>query len=140
MKFHIERRDGYLFAELFQRDTAAEMRAFLEAVKAACVEHGCPNILLAIRASRAVFKPEDYGLGTYATAMATPSCRVALVGDSSELHHAHDYIQLVARQQGLNVRAFRDERAAVRWLQDRDGPGDKAPPPGARGRGPSKRT
>ena len=120
MKFRIERRDGYLHAELYQRDTSAEMRAFLQAVKEACLEHACPHILLAISASRAVFKPEEYGLGTYASAMATPSCRVALVGDSSELNHAHEYIELVARQQNLNVRAFREVQGAVRWLQSRD--------------------
>jgi hypothetical protein len=140
VKFHIERRDGYVHAELYQRDTADEMRTFLEAVKAACLEHGCPNILVAIRASRAVFKPEEYGLGTYASAMATPACRVALVGDSSELHHAHEYIELVARQQGMNVRSFRDDRVAVRWLQGKDEPGDKAPGLAAPGRGDSRRT
>ena len=139
MKFRIERRDGYLHAELYQRDTAAEMRTFLEAVKEACMEHGCPNILVAIRASRAVFKPEEYGLGSFATAMATPSCRVALVGDSSELNHAHEYIELVARQQSLNVRSFRDTQVAVRWLQSKD----EGEAPGSSGdfepAGPSKR-
>lgn len=128
MRFRIERREGYLYAELHKRETAAEMRAFLEAVKGACVEHGCPRVLLCLRASRAVFKPEEYGLGGYASAMATPKCRLALVGDSSELHHAHEYIELVARQRGVNVRAFRDERAAARWLQDGDAPPQKPGP------------
>jgi hypothetical protein len=42
------------------------------------------------------------------------SCRIALLGDSSELHHAHEYVELVARQQHLNVKAF---RAAAEWLE-----------------------
>lgn len=117
MKFRIEPREGYLLAELQNRETAAEMRAFLEAVKAACLEHGRPAILMQVRDSRPAFKPEDYGLsGGFAEGLATPACRIALVGDSSELNHAHEYVALVARQQAFRVRAFRDSAAALRWL------------------------
>ena len=122
MEFRIEPRGAYLHAELRHRDTAAQMREFLEAVKAGCLEHGCPHILISIRDSRAVFKAEEYGLGEgYASALVTPSCRVALVGDSAELHHAHEYIELVARQQQVNLRSFRDPAAAVRWLGESEG-------------------
>ena len=76
MKFSIEPRDGYLHALLSGRDTAEEMREFLRAVHAACRRHEQPRILMEVRRSRAVFKPEDYGLSGerrgYANALATP--------------------------------------------------------------------
>ncbi len=109
-----------MLALLSGRDTAEQMRTFLRAVHEACRRHDCPRILISIRASRAVFKPEDYGLSGaspgYAAGLATPACQIALVGDTPELNTAHEYIELIARQQGLNVRAFREDAAAARWL------------------------
>jgi hypothetical protein len=120
MKFSIELRDGYLHATVYNRDTADEMREFLLAVHAACRKHGSSKILLAVRRSRAMFKPEDYGLSAenrgYANELVTPACQIALLGDTDEVNSANEYIELVARQQGVNARAFRDERAAQRWL------------------------
>jgi hypothetical protein len=116
MRFSIHRRPGYLLAEIVQRETGEEMREFLVAVSAACKEHGVPQILMRVVRSRPVFKAEEYGLSSYVHQLATPSCQVALVGDSPELHAAHEYIEVVARQQKLNVRAFADEASAVRWL------------------------
>lgn len=120
MKFSIELREGYLHATVYNRDTADEMREFLLAVHAACRKHGSCKILLALRRSRAMFKPEDYGLSAenrgYANDLVTPACQIALVGDTDEVNSANEYIELVARQQGMNARAFRDEGAARRWL------------------------
>jgi hypothetical protein len=116
MRFSIERRDGYLHATLFGRDTAEEMRDFLLAVHAACQEHGIPKILMTVRQSRAVFKPEDYGLNGYVKDLVTPACQIALVGDTDEVNAANEYIEVVARQQGVNVHAFRNESAALRWM------------------------
>jgi hypothetical protein len=107
----------HLYAELRERETAADMRAFLEAAKASCGEHGCPRILICVRDSRPVFKAEDYGLSGNVSALVTPECRIALLGDSSEHHHAHEYVEIVARQQGVNVKAFRAEAEALRWLR-----------------------
>jgi hypothetical protein len=131
MKYSIQSRVDHLHAELENRETAADMRAFLLAVKQACRENGQRNVLLCVRDSRAIFKAEEYGLSGemrgYLSDLVTPGCRVALVGDSSELHHAHDYVVLVARQQGINARAFRDVRAALEWLRS---PEDRSPAPG----------
>jgi len=126
MKYRIQRRGSYLFAELTGRETSFDMREFLLAVKGACQEHACPRILLSIRDSRPMFKLEDYGLSGqlrgYVSEIVTPSCRVALTGDSSDLHHAHEYIELVARQQQMNVRSFRAVDAAIRWLEEAEAP------------------
>jgi hypothetical protein len=118
MRYSIEPRDGYLHATIFNRDTAAEMREFLLAVLNASRSYALPKILLAVRRSRAMFKSEAYGLNSYAKELATPSCQIALVGDTDEVNTANEYIELVAREQGLNVRAFRDEDAAQRWLAE----------------------
>jgi hypothetical protein len=32
---------------------------------------------------------------------------------------SHDYVSLLARQQGINLRSFRHEAEAVLWLKDR---------------------
>lgn len=116
MRFRIEPREGYLHAAIYNRDTADEMREFLLAVHAACRSHDTPKILISVRQSRAVFKPEDYGLSGYVNELITPACQIALLGDTDEVSKANEYIELVARQQGVNARAFRDERAALRWL------------------------
>jgi hypothetical protein len=120
VRFSVEPRQGYVYAALEGRDTAAQMREFLLAVHAASKQHDCAKIVISIRRSRAVFKPEDYGLNGYVNELVTPACQIALVADTEELNSANEYIELVARQQGVNVRAFRDEAAALRWVS---GPG-----------------
>ena len=91
---------------------------------AAAREHGLPKILISVRQSRAMFKPEDYGLdsGGYVSRLVKARCSIALIGDTHEVNSANEYIEMVARQQGLNVRAFRDERAALRWLDGAGAP------------------
>jgi hypothetical protein len=117
MRFKIEPRGDHLLASLQGRETGGETREFLMAVHAACREHRCPKILMSIRASRPMFKPEDYGIATYVKDLVTPKCQVALVGDTPELNAAHEYLEMCARQQNMNVRAFGDEAAALRWLR-----------------------
>ena len=116
MRYSIEPRGGYLHCAVTGRQSADDMREFLHAVQAACRQHGCPKILMAVRNSRVIFKPEDYGLSSYVPELVSPHCQVALVADSRELNAAHEYIELVARQQHINARAFRDESAALIWL------------------------
>lgn len=123
MRFGIEPRGDHLYASLQGRETGGEMREFLVAVHAACAEHRCPRILMSIRASRPAFKPEEYGISTYVRELVTDKCRIALVGDTSELNAAHEYIEVCARQQNMNVRAFADEVAALRWLRGSPEPG-----------------
>lgn len=122
MRFTIEPRKGYLRAALWERETAEQMREFLLAVSAACREHQCSKVVMLVRRSRPAFKPEDYGLTTYVTGLVTSACQVALVGDTEELHTAHQYLEMSARQHGINARAFRDEAAALRWMSGAVGP------------------
>ena len=116
MRFSVQARQDYLAADLVGRESAEEMRRFLHAVRARCRRLQLRKVLITIRQSRALFKAEDYGLPGYAHVLASPVCQVALVGDSPELNAAHEYIEVIARQDNLNVRAFVDEAAAARWL------------------------
>ncbi len=121
LRSRITIEQGYLRAEMAGRETAAETGQFLKEVAAAMLEHERARVLVVVRESRAIFKVEDYGLSEYFKAMAArPGRRVALVGDSSESYAAHGYIELLARQRGLPVRAFREEAAALEWLRRDD--------------------
>jgi len=117
VRYSIEPRSGYLACTVSGRDSADDMREFLHAVQAACRQYACPKILMSVRGSRVIFKPEDYGLSSYVPELVSPNCQVALLGDSQELNAAHEYIEVVARQQHINARAFRDEASALRWLE-----------------------
>jgi hypothetical protein len=122
MRFTIEPRPGYLRATLSDQETPDEMREFLVAVSAACQKHACPKVVLVVRRSRPAFKPEDYGLTSYVSELVSGECQVAMVGDTEELRAAHAYIEMAAQQRNINARAFRDERAALRWLAGSVGP------------------
>ena len=117
MRFTIEPREGYVRAAVWERETADEMREFLMAVSKACRENESSKVVLVVRRSRPAFKPEDYGLSSYLKDLVTPECQVAMVADTDELHSAHEYIEMIARQQNINARAFRDEAAAMRWMR-----------------------
>jgi hypothetical protein len=123
MRYSIEPRPGYVRAALWDQETPDEMRQFLVAVSAACHKHSSSKVVIVVRRSRPAFKPEDYGLTTYVSGLVTGECQVALVGDTDELRAAHEYVEMVARQQNINARAFRDEPAALRWLSNAIGPG-----------------
>ena len=78
----------------------------------------CPRILVWERRSRPIFKIEQYRISEYFKQLAANrEVRVALLADSEEVHAAHQYIEVLARQQGANVRAFREELPALEWLR-----------------------
>jgi len=116
MHYRIEAKQDHLRAVVYGRDTPEHTREFLVAVHTACRQHHQQRILILVRQSRALFKPDDYGLNGYVKKLLSADCQVALVGDTPEVNAANDYIAVVARQDGLNIRAFHGERAALRWL------------------------
>jgi len=118
---HVVREDGHLRAELAGRQTARETAQFLGEAAAAALRHRLTRILIVVRQSRPIFKVEDYSLSEYFKAMAEqPGYRIALVSDTAEGYAAHGYIEVLARQRGLAVRAFRDEPGALEWLRAGD--------------------
>jgi len=117
MQYRISVAPHYLRAHLLGNETAEEMLEFFGAVARESAAHERPAVLLDIRSSRAIFHVGARRLFEYFTELSNrTSCRIALVGDTSELQLSHDYLALLARQLQLNVESFRDEAAAVKWL------------------------
>jgi hypothetical protein len=108
----------HLRAELFNRETMAETRAFLQVVADAAARHVRSSILMCVRASNPVFTVERSGFLAYFRKLALdPGHRIALLGDSEELGISHQYVELIGRQHGINVQSFRDEASALLWIR-----------------------
>ena len=134
MHYRFTRQDGYLRAELVGRESVDETVSFIRALAAEALKARCTRVLVCVRRSRTIFTVEKYSISSYLRQLAAVAeARVALVADSSEMHAAHQYIELLARQQNANVRAFRDEAQAREWLSVPGEAVEKAP--AARGPG-----
>lgn len=117
MAYKITAEAGYLRAELSGRQTVEETHAFLLAAVREKVKHRRPCVLILVRLSTPVFQVAAHRLLESIEELATtPACRVALVGDTRDLQMSHEYIELLARQRGLNVRSFQGEAAALQWF------------------------
>ncbi|HLX79236.1 MAG TPA: hypothetical protein VKS43_01500 [Burkholderiales bacterium] len=114
-KITIER--GYLKADLFNRETVKETQEFFDIVVDSALQHRCSRILMSVHASSPLFAVERSGfLARFKSLSGDPSHKIALVGDTEELGFSHQYIEALGRQQGMNVRNFRDERSGVAWF------------------------
>jgi hypothetical protein len=117
MLYKIAIEPGYLKAELFNRETMTQTKEFLRLVADAAMKRGRSRVLISVRSSNPVFTVERSGFLAYFRKLsADPSHKIALLGDSEELGISHQYIELIARQQGVRIQSFRDEAAALQWL------------------------
>ncbi|HEX6267816.1 MAG TPA: hypothetical protein VFZ81_13090 [Burkholderiales bacterium] len=122
MQLRIVGETGYLRAELRGRETPEQMREALSAILAECRRLGATRVLLSTRASRPLFKVEEFGLSSFFDEICA-AWHLALVADNQELRAADEYLATLAQQRKLNVRAFRSEAAAARWLHGGVEPG-----------------
>ena len=126
---------GVLRAELFGRKTAAETQEFIAALVAEVEKSDATRIFVLVRASRPIFRVEQYGLSEHFKRLAgMPQARMALLADSDEVRSSHEYVETLARQQNLSVRSFRSEALALEWLQ-----AEAAPPLAERRQSQEKR-
>ena len=117
MGYRITVEPGFLRAELFNRETVEETRGFLQAVVRYSTRYS--SILIQVRSSKPIFQVEQHGFIEYFEKLAqSPSHRIALVADTMDLQASHEYLELLTRQRGWNVRTFRSEAAALHWLTD----------------------
>jgi hypothetical protein len=117
MHFTFELSQDYLQADLFGRRTAEETLQFVDALVAEARKSGARRILIWVRNSRPIFKFEPYRLPEQFRGLAqAKNVRVALLADSDEVRASHQYLEVLAAQQGANLRAFRDQARAVNWL------------------------
>lgn len=129
-RFTVRRND--LAAELYNRQTVADTRAFFEALVAYAATHRCTRILIQVAASRTIFRVAECGIVDCLERLSEKhACEVALCGDTAELCLSHEYIELLARQRGIDLRCFRDEFSALRWLAN--APDTASAPAAARG-------
>jgi len=119
MQLTIALETGYLRAELVGRRSAEETRQVIEEVIGACRRQRVYCVLGVVRASIPIFKVEQFGLSARLQEMAPAGepWKVALVSDTPELRAAHEYVVTLARQKGIEARAFAQEPAAVQWLR-----------------------
>jgi CheY-like chemotaxis protein len=117
VRFTIERADGYLRAELWDRRTAAETETFLRTLADAALKHTTARVLICVHSSLPIFRVEQFGASAYLKELSgKPWFRVAVVADQPDVLAAHQYIEVLAAQQGANLRSFADEDLAERWL------------------------
>ena len=118
MRFTIDSNEGYLKAEMIERDTAEETAEFVEAIVAALRARGAPDkLLISIRKSRPVFKVEEWKLSaSLDKVMSIAGLQVAFIADTREVQMSQQYIALLGRQRGLKFETFDSEPAAVAWL------------------------
>ncbi len=129
MNFEITVEQRYLRARMSGRETGEETREFFRAVILEYIKYRHSNVLLDLRSSRPIFHARPHGFLEFFGMLADgSSCKVALLGDAMDLHVSHEYIALLARQQGMNVRSFRDESAALLWLRERRQPQERRHP------------
>ncbi len=107
MRFELSIVQDCLRAEMVGRETVEETQEFIAAVADEARKHGSSRILICVRRSRPIFRVEQYRISEQFRALA----------DTDEIRAAHGYIELLARQHEANVRAFRDEAAAIDWLK-----------------------
>ena len=114
---------AYIKAEMVDRKTAEETRRFVNAQLAALRESGLSRMLVSVKSSRPVFKVSGWNISALFDEMAgMGNLKVALVSDTKDLAMSHQYVELLAKQRGLAIRAFDNEQAGVEWLMS---PGDQ---------------
>ena len=117
MRYSIEPQQGYLKAEMVERDSALETAEFVEAIVVALHAHAADKLLISIRNSRPVFKVEEWKLSAALDkVMSIAGLQVAFIADTREVQMSQQYIALLGRQRGLKFETFDSEPAAVAWL------------------------
>jgi hypothetical protein len=118
VRYQFTFEDDCLRAEIVGRETVAQTVEFIQALAAEAERTGAKRALIWVRRSRPIFRVEQYRISEHFKQIAARGgARVALLADSDELRASHEYIELLAKQNGAAVRAFRDEAAAREWLE-----------------------
>jgi len=110
---------GYLKVDLFNQQTAEETRDALAAIAAEARKHNSSRILISVHASRPMFIEQRELADYFREFGEAAKCRIALTGDSDELRLSQQDIESLARRNGINVRSFPNEQAAISWFKDR---------------------
>jgi hypothetical protein len=119
MRYTIQAERHYIRAEMVERDTAEQTKEFVQAILEALRKQVPPRVLISVRSSRPVYKVDSWDLsGALDQLMNLKGLRVAFISDTRELAMSQQYIELLARQRGLDFRTFAAEREAAEWLSE----------------------
>ena len=120
MVYRIVVESSFLRADLFDRESMEEMRAFFQVVGRESTVHRRPFLLINNRSSTPILRVEFHVLVETLSELAhTPSHRIALLGRTRDRGMSREYVTSYARQHGLTVRSFSDEAQALAWFSDR---------------------
>ena len=120
MALTIQAKEGYLRIKVRKRDPGDAL-ANVQEILAAIEGRRATRVLIVVAESDPIFRVEQYNLsGALERLLKLAGLRIALVSDSAELFASHEYVQFLAAQRGLALRAFRDESEALRWLTRAD--------------------
>src|SRR5713226_178557 len=118
MTYRITIEQNFFRAELVDRETVEETKDFLRAVARHSTRHS--SVLIQVRSSKPIFQVEHHGLiDSFREIARSPTHQIALLADALDLQASHEYIELIARQHGLNVRSFASEAEALEWFKER---------------------
>lgn len=119
MKYDIKMCDGYLRAEMVDRESGEETREFILATVDALRAHNTRKLLVSVNRSIPLYKVTEWDLaGAIECASRIKGFRLALLSDSRELSMSHEYIALLSTQRGLECKVFGSEKSAVEWLTE----------------------
>jgi hypothetical protein len=103
-------------AELVGAETVQETKTFLRSVAYCASTH--VRFLFRVRASKPIFRLEQQGVIESLHEVArSPSHRIAWLPEGVALQISFEYFELLARQHALDVRSFRSESQALKWLR-----------------------
>jgi hypothetical protein len=119
MVYRITLAADFLRAELFDRETADEVKSFLRIVADVCEKNQRTCILLRIEPLTPMFQDDPYELFRYIGALPLPpSWKIALVGDTTDFQATHESVEAVAGKFKLNLWTFQNEAQALLWFRD----------------------
>jgi len=118
LQLTIEERPAYLHARVVGERTPENALRFLKEAYAACVERGCPNLLLELGLSGPSLDTGSiYGVISERAPDGATLRRIAYVQDEIDDPAMPYFAETVARNRGVNVRLFQTVEAAARWLE-----------------------
>lgn len=115
MQIELTPHPGYLRIDVRSRGGVEDAREALQRIVEAVGEHR--RVLVSVHQSEAMYRVEAYGLSDALIRLAgVPGLKIALVADTRELFLSYQYVETLAAQRHLAMKAFRNEQEALPWL------------------------
>ena len=117
MQITFEARPGYLRVIVRRRESVEEVGAAISAVVEQARKHALRKLLIISEESTPIFRVQQFDLSGWLDRFLEDRVeKLALVSDTAEVFASHQYIELLAGQRGVPIRAFREEKPALEWL------------------------